>query len=566
MPETLNTLYSVGRLPELPELAKKLEAQLGWKPVYWITQPELEDGVKTLFPDAYRHNFTRGNRAAGDPLIRSDLPPAPQSTTSSLQWLQLLQTLSRHVLGGAIGAEQQIAIINERMDYCLRVVSALNIKRFVLASTPHALLDMCFYVAVRTLGGEVRMHHLTGFRGLQVVLDDPGCLPPALTALGQIDGNLLSAEGLKTLDELLDSSKDQTPWYVRQQDEKTQTLERFYQAADKLLDAGEIVPGTVSFDTPPLLPDMPAAPETKTEPSRPRFFWLFRNKPARLARPVPAKAKRDLFARRFQPKHDASMGRAFIHRASGFASPPITWREYYTYRDWALLQKRAWQRRYEALTADFDIETATAAPFVVFALHYQPERTTMPEGGWFADQELAIRMIADTLPSGWKLLVKEHPSQFLWQTEGELARDDGYYDRLAALPGVTLVPLDIASSALVEHAKAVVTITGTIGWEAALKGTPTITLAQPWYAAVGITLPATDERSLAEVFQQIEAGWRPDAQAIRTHLARIEAIGTRCFINPSHALLYEEISPEDNLKALADLFIKTERLLRERKS
>ena len=555
MTKSLNTLYSLGRLPELPELAKRLERHLGWKPVYWITQPELEDAVKARFPYIVCQDFTLGNRAQGDPIDRSSLPPVmlTQAAPSQREWAQLVQAISRHVLGKAIGTQQQIAIINERLDYCLRVVSALKIKRFVLASTPHSLLDMCFYVAVRMLEGEVRMHHLTGFRGFQVILDDPCGLPAALTAVDHVDGSQLSLDGHQALDALMDREQDQTPWYIRRQDEKKQSQDRLYQAAASILDAGEIHPGTISFDAPPMLPNA----LTRPEPDIPRV-WSPKRKPDTTS--APTQPKRDVFARRFQPKHDAPMRRAFIHRPEGFAAPPITWREYYTYRDWALIQKLAWRRHYEKLTKTFDVETATTTPFVFFALHYQPERTTMPEGGRFADQELALRMISDVLPGGWNLLVKEHPSQFLWQTEGELGRDSGYHDRLAALPGVTLVPLDVASAALVERAKAVVTITGTVGWEAALNGVPAITLANPWYALEGIVLPAADEVSLARALRRIDAGWRPDIMAIRAHVARIEAIGTRCFINPSHAPLYEELTPEANLEALTDLFVKTERL------
>lgn len=554
MPETVNAMYSVGRLPELAELAERLEDQLGWKPVYWITQPELEDAVKARFPEVFCHDFTLGNRAQGDPLKRNELEPVGHgdAAPSQLEWTQLLQTLSRHVLGKAITTEQQIAIITERLEYCTRVVSTLNIKRFILASTPHSLLDMCFYVAMRMLGGEMRMHHLTGFRGYQVILDESYSLPFALSGKANVDGRNLSAEGQQEMAALMDKDQDQTPWYVRQQDEKTQSQARLYRAAESLLEAGEIRPGTVSFDQPPLLP----VPTPTPIPQAPRG-WFGKRKSS--VPEQPATPKRDVFARSFQPKHNDALRRAFIHRAEGFAAPPITWREYYTYRDWALIQKQAWRRRYDALSEAFDVEAATQTPFVFFALHYQPERTTMPEGGPFADQERALRMISDALPEGWSLLVKEHPSQFLWQTEGELGRDNTYHDRLAALPGVTLVPLDVTSEALIAHAQSVITITGTVGWEAALNGTPTITLARPWYAGDGIVLQAQDAQSLASALQAVKAGWRPDEAAIRAHLARIESIGTRCFVNPSHAPLYPELTAESNLEALSDLFINSER-------
>lgn len=552
MPQALNTLYSVGRLPELPQMAKRLEVELGWRPVYWITQPELEDEVKRLFPDIHCHDFTDGNRAAGDPIDRRSLPANTSPDPSALDWTQLLLSLSRHVLGDAIGVEQQVATINERLDYCCRVVSALDIKRFVIASTPHAFLDMCFYVAVRMLGGEARMHHLTGFRGLQVVLDEANTTPFALKAPAASSSLALSDDGKKELAKLLDRDIDQTPWYVRKQDETTHAQQRFYDAADKVLDAGEIRPGTVSFDGPPLLTGTTTVAKQTTSK---RIFR--RSLPAETET---VETKQDVFARKFQPKHDEPMRRAFIHRPEGFAAPAITWREYYTYRDWALIQKRSWLRKYEALTQDFDITKATSGPFVVFALHYQPERTTMPEGGWFADQELAIRMISESLPEEWTLLVKEHPSQFRWQTEGELARDNGFYDRLAGIPGVKLVPLDISAITLIEHASAVATITGTIGWEAALRGVPVVTMANTWYEAPGVTLAAQNASDLAKALVQIKDGWRPTEEAIYDHAARLEAIGARCYINPSHASLYEEMTPEENLEALVQLFVKSEEM------
>ena len=550
MDDNLNVMYSVGRLPELPELALRLESALGWKPVYWITQPEIEAAVKSQFPKVFCHDFTDGNRGMGDPIDKVTLPHVPFVPPSSLDWLQMLLSLSRHVLGNAIGLEQMVTIINERLDYCLRVVSHLGIKRFIIASTPHSLLDMCFYVAVRMLGGEARMLHLTGFRGLQVILHTPNCPPLAYTGDAAAPAKSLSEIGQQELSKLSLKDVDQTPWYVVQQDKKTLEQKRLYDAADALLDDGHIAPGTVRFDCPPLLTESAKAPRQKA-----RRWTLWKNAPfADLA----VKHQRDVFARTFQPKHDEPMRRAFIHKPIGFAAPAITWREYYTYRDWALIQKRAWLRRYQALTKSFSLASATDAPYVLFALHYQPERTTMPEGGWFADQENAIRMISESLPAGWKILVKEHASQFLWQTEGELGRDPGYFDRLANIPNVSLVPLDVSATALLEHSMGVVTITGTIGWEAILRGVAVITMASAWFEAPQVTLPARDALTMTQALQKIDAGWRPDAQAVKDHLAVLESIGARCFVNPSHAPLYSDITPRMNLDALVELFVKSE--------
>jgi hypothetical protein len=85
-------------------------------------------------------------------------------------------------------------------------------------------------------------------------------------------------------------------------------------------------------------------------------------------------------------------------------------------------------------------------------------------------------------------------------------------------------------------------------------------MAQPWYAAPGLTLFARSSTEMREAFAQILAGWRPEPQAIATHLARIEQLGRICYMNPSHAALYAKLSNDDNTAALAELFINAERL------
>jgi hypothetical protein len=54
----MRILYSIGRLPELvTHFATGMHERHGWEPVYWITQPELDEQVAALFPAAMRHPF-----------------------------------------------------------------------------------------------------------------------------------------------------------------------------------------------------------------------------------------------------------------------------------------------------------------------------------------------------------------------------------------------------------------------------------------------------------------------------------------------------------------------------
>jgi hypothetical protein len=134
---------------------------------------------------------------------------------------------------------------------------------------------------------------------------------------------------------------------------------------------------------------------------------------------------------------------------------------------------------YEQLATPVDLKKK----FVIFALHYQPERTTMPEGGVFEHQLLAIKMLARSLPKGWLIYVKEHPRQFsLNDVRTNNFRDRNYYDRLAEIPQVRLLPVAQNTAELIPKAQFTASVQGSIGWEGLLQGKPALIFANAWYA------------------------------------------------------------------------------------
>jgi hypothetical protein len=121
-------------------------------------------------------------------------------------------------------------------------------------------------------------------------------------------------------------------------------------------------------------------------------------------------------------------------------------------------------------------------PYVLFALHMQPERSTCPQGGVYDDQGLAIETAAKALPAGYTLYVKEHPRQFSpTRLKGRHYRDVGFYRRLAKLPNVRWMSIGADTAALVRGALATVTTTGSAGWESLLAGKPCLAFGTPWY-------------------------------------------------------------------------------------
>lgn len=112
--------------------------------------------------------------------------------------------------------------------------------------------------------------------------------------------------------------------------------------------------------------------------------------------------------------------------------------------------------------------------YIVMFLHYQPERTSLPEGGYYSQQWLIIKMISLVLPKGWELIVKEHPSTFTGKYDVRY-RAPRFYKDICSLSNVTLASLETDTFDLIDNAKFITTITGTVGIQSLIRGTAVLT-------------------------------------------------------------------------------------------
>lgn len=125
----------------------------------------------------------------------------------------------------------------------------------------------------------------------------------------------------------------------------------------------------------------------------------------------------------------------------------------------------------------FDAPPGSGERFAFFALHHQPEMTTMILAPFWQDQVALIENIGRSLPVGMRLYVKEHVPMLGM-------RPIAYYERLRRIPNVVLVDPYASSLDLARRAAVVLTITGTIGIESLMLGTPLITFGRIFYNAV----------------------------------------------------------------------------------
>ena len=119
--------------------------------------------------------------------------------------------------------------------------------------------------------------------------------------------------------------------------------------------------------------------------------------------------------------------------------------------------------------------------FAYFALHFEPERTTNPDGGVFHDQFLAILSLRKILPKDIKIVVKEHPSQFYIYDRGSRGRSSLFYNLIKNIEGVELAGFKENSFQLISKAEMTATISGTVALEAAIIGKKSLIFGNSWF-------------------------------------------------------------------------------------
>ena len=110
-------------------------------------------------------------------------------------------------------------------------------------------------------------------------------------------------------------------------------------------------------------------------------------------------------------------------------------------------RKRNLKRAVDRLDREVNFERR----YFYFPLHYEPERTTNPDGENYHDQFKAIVLLREFLPQDIQIVVKEHPSQILMADRGSRGRSPLFYDLLESIAGITVVSPAVDSFELMRN-------------------------------------------------------------------------------------------------------------------
>ncbi|HBM50971.1 MAG TPA: hypothetical protein DD385_12630 [Marinobacter sp.] len=136
------------------------------------------------------------------------------------------------------------------------------------------------------------------------------------------------------------------------------------------------------------------------------------------------------------------------------------------------------------MEASTDLKSVPKSSYAYFPLHYEPERTTNPDGLDFHDQLSTILALRSWLPNKIDIVVKEHYSQFTSALQGYKGRSSEFYNLLGNIDGVRIVDSSVNSKELIESAALTATITGTAAFESALLGIPAVIFGNPWFRGI----------------------------------------------------------------------------------
>lgn len=130
----------------------------------------------------------------------------------------------------------------------------------------------------------------------------------------------------------------------------------------------------------------------------------------------------------------------------------------------ALVRKYNLYKYYQSLI----INDIPFKDYVVVFLHFQPERTTLPEAQFFVQQLNIVRTLQLSIPN-CKILVKEHPHTFVGKLNIKY-RSKEFYRSLSSMENVYLIDSSIDTFSLVDNSLCIATVRGTVGLQALIRG------------------------------------------------------------------------------------------------
>jgi hypothetical protein len=157
----------------------------------------------------------------------------------------------------------------------------------------------------------------------------------------------------------------------------------------------------------------------------------------------------------------------------------------------------------------YSVKADLSNKFIFFAAPFQPEATTLPDAGAFNYLPLILKMLSAAIPDNWLIYYKEHPATFDAIYSRDLYRSKAYYKEVSEIPKVVMVDYQSDTFQLVDHSQAVATPTGTVGWESIVRQKCVMTFGEAWYNPCDGVFPIKSIQDLNNALELIQSGFKP---------------------------------------------------------
>ncbi|CAN2169524.1 hypothetical protein MCEMRE22_00033 [Candidatus Nanopelagicaceae bacterium] len=120
-------------------------------------------------------------------------------------------------------------------------------------------------------------------------------------------------------------------------------------------------------------------------------------------------------------------------------------------------------------------------PYVLYCMNLDPEMMVSPLGSPFVSQTQAIAKLRELIPAEIQIVVREHPLQYkIDSSYGILGRSIDFYEDIRSITNTVVSSPLTSLNTLANSAEIIVTLNGTIAWQAAVSGKKVALFGNSW--------------------------------------------------------------------------------------
>lgn len=171
-------------------------------------------------------------------------------------------------------------------------------------------------------------------------------------------------------------------------------------------------------------------------------------------------------------------------------------------------------------------EVDKSVPFIYFSANFQPERSTIPDAGYFHNYHLILDILERATPSHWNIYYKEHPHSFHRPIKRDNPRSIKFYMKMQAVcPRIKFLSPTSDPFSLIDHAKAVALARGTAAWESISRGKPVLSFGNAWYECCPGVYKIRNVEDCDNAYKEIEGGYIGNDSELQLFIKSVENVG-----------------------------------------